>query len=507
MTTSFEALLASIKQEALALDAKQSHRAETTAWVEPALPELSAPERFFTPRRTPRGYLACLDGEEFVRAAYRLALNREVDPTGLASYLEQRRAGVPQLLLVSLLMVSEEGRRQPNQLPGFGNFRKLALVYSALSRLGLGWVGLVAAKYLTRLYWLRDKSRYQLDQMDSMKDLLIQWRRDFLDAQIANQKLREQFSNHVSESLGSFDRVVQEFEQTLLRSDQRQHNFSQQLDALRARAQYLEETTNQQAADIHASAGRINAIASIAESGASSKSINSPSATPTVDPKTSQALDAYYLAFENSHRGSEDAILSKFKAYEPELLDLQKLSGDLPVLDLGCGRGEWLSYVQTMGLSGRGIDLNPVMVAAAKEHGLKVEIADLISALKNTADDSCKAVTSFHVAEHLPFEVLFQAVGESWRALTKDGLLIMETPNPENILVGSHTFYHDHTHRNPLTPSSMEFLFRFWGFRNVRIKRLSPYPDSARIPGEDLLTERMNGLLCGPQDFAVIGQK
>ncbi len=111
------------------------------------------------------------------------------------------------------------------------------------------------------------------------------------------------------------------------------------------------------------------------------------------------------------------------------------------------------------------------------------------------------------MAEHLPFEVLFQAVGESWRALTEDGLLIMETPNPENILVGSHTFYHDHTHRNPLTPSSMEFLFRFWGFRNVRIKRLSPYPDSARIPGEDILTERMNGLLCGPQDFAVIGQK
>ncbi len=500
MTTSFEALLASIKQEALALDARQSYRAETTAWVEPALPELSAPERFFTPRRTPRGYLACLDGEEFVRAAYRLALSREVDPTGLANYLEQRRAGVPQLLLVSLLMISEEGKRQPNQLPGFGYFRKLALVYKGLSRLGFGWIGLVAAKYLTRLYWLRDKSRYQLDQMDSMKDLLIQWRRDFLDAQIADQKLREQFGRHVQSEI---DRFAQE----VSRSDQRQVNFSQQLDALRARTQYLEEISNQHAADIQASAGRINAITSIAESSASSQSVISPSVTPTVGPKISQALDAYYLAFENSHRGSEDAILSKFKAYEPELLGLQELSGDLPVLDLGCGRGEWLTYVQTMGLPARGIDLNPVMVAAAKEHGLKVEVADLISALKNTSDASCKAITSFHVAEHLPFEVLFQAVGESWRALTKDGLLIMETPNPENILVGSHTFYHDHTHRNPLTPSSMEFLFRFWGFRNVRIKRLSPYPDSARIPGEDLLTERMNGLLCGPQDFAVIGQK
>jgi 2-polyprenyl-3-methyl-5-hydroxy-6-metoxy-1,4-benzoquinol methylase len=500
MTTSFEALLANIKQEALALDAKQSYRAETTAWIEPALPELSAPERFFTPRRTPRGYLACLDGEEFVRAAYRLVLNREVDPTGLSDYLRQRKAGVPQLLLVSLLMISSEGRQQPNQLPGFFYFRNLALVYRGLSRLGLGWLGIIAARYLTRIYWLRDKSRYQLDQLDSMKDLLIQWRRDFLDSQIANKALRERFIAQVTSEVNQFSVVISE-------TQGRQVDFSQQLDALRARAQYLEEISSQQSADIQASAGRINAITSISGSGASSQSIISPSVASTVEPKLSQALDAYYLAFENSHRGSEDAILGKFKAYEPELIDLQKLSGDFPVLDLGCGRGEWLSYVETMGLPARGIDLNPVMVAAAKGHGLKVEVADLISALKNTANDSCKAITSFHVAEHLPFEVLFQAVGESWRALTKDGLLIMETPNPENILVGSHTFYHDHTHRNPLTPSSMEFLFRFWGFRNVRIKRLSPYPDSARIPGEDLLTERMNGLLCGPQDFAVIGQK
>lgn len=500
MTISFEALLASIKQEAQALDAKQSYRAEITAWTEPALPELSAPERFFTPRRTPRGYLACLDGEEFVRAAYRLVLNREVDPTGLKSYLEQRQAGVPQLLLVGLLMISQEARQQTSQPPGLTLFKVIGLAHKVLSRLGFGWIGIVAARYLTRIYWFRDKSRYQLDQMDSMKDLLVQWRRDFLDAQIANQKHREQFAQHVQSEVDGFAKQFDHF-------SGRQTNFSLQLDALRARAEFLETTANQQAAEIQAAARRIAAVQSIKQVSEQPKAPVAPANAPLIDPKLSEALDAYYLAFENSHRGSESVILQKFSAYAPELEELKRINGNLPVLDLGCGRGEWLSYVQKAGLAARGIDLNPVMVAAAKEHGLDVTVSDLIAALKTMEDGSCKAVTSFHVAEHLPFETLFQAVGESWRAITPGGLLIMETPNPENILVGSHTFYHDHTHRNPLTPSSMEFLLRFWGFRNVRIKRLSPYPDSARVPGEDLLTERMNGLFCGPQDFAVIGQK
>jgi O-antigen chain-terminating methyltransferase len=345
--------------------------------------------------------------------------------------------------------------------------------------------------------------------MDAMQELLTQWRRDFLDAQLANQRIRGQFSQQITKTLDEFGLIVDGFDRDLVVSSKRQLNFSQQLDAIRARTQYLEETSNQQSSEIQSAAKRINAIQSIADTtqaGGQTTQSKNLSGAP-VDSKLTAALDAYYLAFENSHRGSEEAILEKFSAYGPELKELQALPGDLPVLDIGCGRGEWLSFVQKAGLSGRGIDLNPVMVAAAKEHGLTVETADLISTLKGAAEGSFKGITSFHVAEHLSFEVLFQAVGESWRALAPGGLLIMETPNPENILVGSHTFYHDHTHRNPLTPSSMEFLFRFWGFRNVRIKRLSPYPDSARVPGEDLLTERMNGLLCGPQDFAVIGQK
>jgi hypothetical protein len=91
--------------------------------------------------------------------------------------------------------------------------------------------------------------------------------------------------------------------------------------------------------------------------------------------------------------------------------------------------------------------------------------------------------------------------------LAEGGAVLFETPNPENVLVGSHTFYHDFTHRNPITPTAISFLLKNQGFDDIDIIRSSPYPEEAKVPGNDPLTERVNGHLCGPQDFAVTGRK
>jgi len=220
------------------------------------------------------------------------------------------------------------------------------------------------------------------------------------------------------------------------------------------------------------------------------------------------ALEQYYLAFENSHRGAEDRIWTKLEDYLPEVEKVFSRTGGLyPVLDLGCGRGEWLRFLSERNVLARGIDTNWAMVRECQSQALNVSRSDLLSALRETEDHSLAGVSAFHVAEHLPFAVLYECVLLSWRKIASGGLLVMETPNPENILVGSHTFYHDHTHRNPLTPSAMEFLFRHIGFQNVYIKRLNPYPEGARVPGDDPLTDRFNGHFCGPQDFAVVGER
>lgn len=90
--------------------------------------------------------------------------------------------------------------------------------------------------------------------------------------------------------------------------------------------------------------------------------------------------------------------------------------------------------------------------------------------------------------------------------LMPGGKIIFETPNPENVLVGSHTFYHDLTHRNPLTPTFCTFLARYTGFSNIEIRRLHPYSPDAQVEGSDSLTERFNGHFYGPQDFALIAE-
>jgi O-antigen chain-terminating methyltransferase len=95
---------------------------------------------------------------------------------------------------------------------------------------------------------------------------------------------------------------------------------------------------------------------------------------------------------------------------------------------------------------------------------------------------------------------------EARRVLQPGGVLIYETPNPENILVGSHTFYHDPTHRNPITPALLEFLAEYCGYDHTELVRLHPYPENARISGNDPLTERVNGHLCGPQDIALVAR-
>jgi O-antigen chain-terminating methyltransferase len=177
------------------------------------------------------------------------------------------------------------------------------------------------------------------------------------------------------------------------------------------------------------------------------------------------------------------------------------------VLDLGCGRGEWLALLTEAGYAARGVDLNPLMLERARAQGLDVACQDALAALAAQPDASLGAITAFHLVEHLPFPVLYRLFAEIARTLAPGGLLIAETPNPENLLVGSHTFYHDPTHRNPVTPTFLSFLAQYHGLGQIEILRLHPYPESARVPGNDPLTERVNGHLCGPQDYALLARR
>ncbi|HEY3455066.1 MAG TPA: class I SAM-dependent methyltransferase [Bryobacteraceae bacterium] len=180
----------------------------------------------------------------------------------------------------------------------------------------------------------------------------------------------------------------------------------------------------------------------------------------------------------------------------------------MPVLDLGCGRGEWLELLGEHNLQARGLDSNEMMIEMCKAAGLEVTLDNALSYLGTLPDACMGAVTSFHMVEHMPFDAVLALVDEALRVLKPGGILILETPNPENLLVGTYTFHFDPTHLKPLPSPMLRFFVEARGFCHVQVRALHPYPETVRVPDDGKgVAGRLNDYLYGPQDYAVIGQK
>ena len=232
------------------------------------------------------------------------------------------------------------------------------------------------------------------------------------------------------------------------------------------------------------------------------------SGAPTVPGGVEHEFDALYLAFEDVMRGSRDEVKKRVAVYLPYLTAANAGTAERPVLDLGCGRGEWLELLREHELTASGVDLNTCMVELCRERGLPITFADAIEHLRGLPDASCGAVTAFHLIEHLSFPVLVMFLRESRRVLQPGGVAIFETPNPYNVLVGSGFFYHDFTHQRPLPPNSTKFLVEQLGFTTVEVLPLHPWEEAAKVHGDGAkaLEWRFNELFYGPQDYALIAR-
>ncbi|WP_299313373.1 class I SAM-dependent methyltransferase [uncultured Halomonas sp.] len=423
--------------------------------------------------------------EQFLQRAYAVLLGREPDEEGRLHYLE----ALPEVgrchVLAELLCTAEcRQRLAAGQLRPRG-FQRLTLPLRLQRRLGplgrLGpmnrWLqGGVQRWYrglerrwmpeLRRRERLRSLSRRLESQEQRIYDILL-----MLDAELQRQA-------HHSAKL----------EQRSLRQERDLQEQARQLERLAQAREPLIEALHVLLPDEDALEPLLHKLESL---GAQRR----PAASQ-------QQLDDYYLAFEAIFRGDEAQVRENLQRYLPQLQQA-RACGER-ALDLGCGRGEWLQMLEEHGFKAHGVDLNATMAAHCRAQGLEVVEDDLLEVLKAQPDGSHALISAFHIAEHLPFDVLYATVAEAGRVLAPGGVLIIETPNPENVLVGSHTFYHDPTHRNPLTPTSLSFLLEFHGFRGLEVLRFNPYPESAKVPGSDPLTERVNGHLCGPQDYALV---
>jgi O-antigen chain-terminating methyltransferase len=221
-----------------------------------------------------------------------------------------------------------------------------------------------------------------------------------------------------------------------------------------------------------------------------------------------------YKAFEDLHRGSRELIQSRLGVYLPFVEVIKSIypssaasstaTQALEALDLGCGRGEWLELLKKHGVNAEGIDLDDDMLSACRTQGLKVTTGDVVAYLQSLPNESRYLISGFNIAEHLSLDDLKILIEESLRVLRPAGLLILEAPNTENLVVGTSSFYLDPTHQRPLPSQLLTFLTDYFGFARSKLLRLQ---EPVQLRDELTPVSLFNVLSAVSPDYAVIAQK
>jgi len=219
-----------------------------------------------------------------------------------------------------------------------------------------------------------------------------------------------------------------------------------------------------------------------------------------------------YFAFEEQYRGSEADIRERQQAY------LEYFQGRDNVVDIGCGRGEFLELLRDNGISAHGVELGTDQYLLCKEKGLDVVQQDLFTFLESTPDESLGGIFSAQVIEHMTASDQLRYVALAYRKTKPGSPVIFETINPECVFALVHNFFLDPTHVRPTHPLTLRFAMESHKFRSVELRFSAP-AGGMQIPrlyldgGSQALDhfnagiERLNELLYGYQDYAAIGWK
>lgn len=216
------------------------------------------------------------------------------------------------------------------------------------------------------------------------------------------------------------------------------------------------------------------------------------------------SFDNFYKQFEDVFRGTEESIKERVTEHIDMFKALPTALKKLPVVDLGCGRGEFLSVLSNHKFNAIGVDMNVEMVERVKSLGFTAHADDARSYLRKQPAGSLAAVTGFHIVEHIPFESLMAIFSEAYRAVARGGFVLFETPNPKSLLVGANTFYLDPSHQRPIPPELLAFMLEYVGFtcETIPLHHILPPPTDA----SDTILE-LHETVFGFADYAVVGKK
>jgi O-antigen chain-terminating methyltransferase len=408
---------------------------------------------------------AALDDKDFLRNAYRVVLGREIDGVGRSYYLpalQQGHIGVVRVL--SALSRSIEGRAR-----------------------GVKIRWLMPAALLDRLTGLPVIGKW----FDPLMRLIVR--------STTNRRLSRHSQRH--------EELIQEVNAAL--SAIRKNQAAAEQDAAKAReaSETAMETSVGALSEIRAIRQEVaNGRSALGQLIDAAKAIQPNGTKDVLENVEDPSLDSLYVAFENRFRGSTTEIGRRAERYLPIFRITPPAASGNVVLDIGCGRGEFLAFLQKNNFVGRGIDLNSAMVEEARGRGLDVIEGDALAYLRSLPDNSLAAITGFHIVEHIGFKDLVGLFDSAHRVLMPGGIVLFETPNPENIVVGACTFHYDPTHNKPLPPDYLSFVAEARGFGETRIIRTDDDCDLSR-PEAGFKPEEVNDWFRQPPDYALYAQK
>jgi O-antigen chain-terminating methyltransferase len=512
------------------------------AWAEAAVLPRWRPGRSALPEKGAYELRELLqyDDEQFVEVAYQAILRRPADEVGFKHYCHQLRAGgVSKVEVLGNLRWSEEGVQRGTHVDG------LLLPYTVQKWRQRRWIGPV----LEWVYTFARLPRLARQQAISSTQGVHETRRigqllnqvvDGVDTQadsIGHRLAELSAELHIlesrsqallSEQAGRIDKIDErltvEFEQDSGAMPTSRVTLGARIGALEERVREvasgidtrliaLGQTTTAAQQRVDERLDALEGACTLLADRISEVVVRISPPAPAAAETDTRNLDALYAAFEEAFRGSNELVKTRVSPYLSDIAAAVAAGQDAPVIDIGCGRGEWLEVLRDAGYRARGIDSNEVFVQACRAKGLDVTEGDAFEVLKQMPDASVAGVTSIHLIEHLGFESLIDFLDQSHRVLRPGGILILETPNPENVLVGSNWFYMDPTHRNPLPPGLMFWLTRSRGFTDVRVERLTAARD---VPMPALLPDDVEGAASvnmvlehfrAPVDYAVIARR
>ncbi len=206
-----------------------------------------------------------------------------------------------------------------------------------------------------------------------------------------------------------------------------------------------------------------------------------------------------YARFAERFRGTEEYVKAGQKIYLPYFQNRRS------VLDIGCGRGEFLELMRDAGVSARGIDLSQESVAACRHKGLEADTADLFEYLGEQPEAAFDGIFCAQVVEHIPPERLPEMIRLCARSLSRNGVVAIETPNPECLAIFATHFYVDPTHTRPIPPSLLVFYLEEFGVGNIEVKRLAPAVES--MASLESLPGGFREAFFGALDYAAVGRK